>query len=97
MSSPVQSQRIDAAEASAEAQRILAAAQAEAEQIIAEARRSAAEVYEAERTRSVHRLAEVRDEYERLSSRLRALKEATDDMVTNALRDHEAIRRVFND
>lgn len=97
MSSQVQSHAVDAGDAAQEAKQIIAAAHAEADEIIAAARRSATEVYEAERGRSVQRLAEVRDEYERLSSRLRALKEATGEMMTNALRDHEAIRRLFDD
>jgi tryptophanyl-tRNA synthetase len=80
-----------------EAKQVVAAAHAEAETIIAEARRSAAEVYEAERIRSVQRLTEVRDEYEQMSSQLRALKEATAEMMTNALRDHQAIRQAFDE
>jgi tryptophanyl-tRNA synthetase len=45
----------------------------------------------------VQRLTEVRDEYEQMSSQLRALKEATAEMMTNALRDHQAIRRAFDE
>jgi uncharacterized protein YukE len=97
MPSRVHSQAVDFEEAALEARRIIASAHEEAERIVAEARRSAAEVYEAERNRSVQRLTEVRDEYEMLSSRLRALKEATADMMTTALRDHRAIRRVFDE
>jgi cell division septum initiation protein DivIVA len=86
---------LDTEKATAEAGRIIAAAQAEADRIIADARQRAA-VYESERDRSVQRLAAARDEYERLSSQLRALKEATEDMMTTALRDHQAIRQVFS-
>ena len=97
MTSPVQSQSLDLEEATLEARRLLATAQAEADEIVAEARRRATEVYETERNRSVKRLAEVRDEYELLSSRLRALKEAVEGVMTNALRDHRAIRQVLDD
>lgn len=95
LSSPVPSETLGAEDARIEAHRIIAVAQAEANKIIGDAEQRASEVYEAERNRSVRRLTEVRDEYELLSSRLRALKEATEDMMTNALRDHDAIRRLF--
>jgi uncharacterized protein YukE len=97
MSSRMQSRTVGFERAALEAEQVVAAAHAEAEAIIAEAQRSAAEVYEAERNRSVQRLTEVRDEYEQMSSRLRALKEATADMMTNALRDHHAIRRALDE
>lgn len=84
-------------EATLEARRIVNEANEEAERIVAEARTRATAVYEAERDRAVKRLAEVRDEYELLSGRLRALKEAVDSTMTAALRDHRAIRRVFEE
>ncbi len=84
-------------EATLEARRIVSDANEEAERIVAEARTKATAVYEAERERAVKRLAEVRDEYEALASRLRALKEAVDATMTAALRDHKAIRRVFDE
>ncbi len=96
LSSPVPSETLGAEGATIEARRIIAIAQAEADKIIGDAEQRASQVYEAERNRSVRRLTEVRDEFELLSSRLRALKEATDDMMTNALRDHDAIRRLFD-
>jgi cell division septum initiation protein DivIVA len=97
LSSPVPGETLGAEGATIEARRIIATAQAEADKITSEAEQRASEVYETERNRSVQRLTEVRDEFELLSSRLRALKEATDDMMTNALRDHDAIRRVFDE
>lgn len=97
MSSRMQSRSVDFEHATLEAKRVVAAAHAEAEKIIDEARRNAAGVYEAERSRSVQRLTEVRDEYEQMSSRLRALKEATADMMTDALRDHQAIRQALDE
>jgi len=97
MASSVQSRSLDFEDAAVEARRIVAAAHDEADQIVAEAQKSAAEVYEAERNRSVQRLAEVRDEYELLAGRLRDLKESTADMLTNALRDHRSIRRLFDE
>lgn len=84
-------------EAAAESEQVLAAAHAEAETMLAEASAQASEVYEAERRRSIERLAKSRDEYENLARRLRSLKEATGDMLTNALRDHEAIRVVLDE
>ena len=84
-------------DATAEAERVLATAHAEAEGILADATKQASEVYETERQRSIERLAKSRDEYEDLSRRLRSLKEATGDMLTNALRDHEAIRVVLDE
>ena len=97
MASSVQSRSVDFEHAALEGRRIVAAAHEEAQEIVAEARRSAAEVYEAERNRSVKRLAEVRDEYELMAGRLRDLKESTADMMTTALRDHRAIRRLFDE
>lgn len=97
MASSVQGHLVDLEGAALEARRIIAAAHEEAEEIVAEARKSAAQVYEAERNRSVQRLAEVRDEYELLAGRLRDLKESTADMMTTALRDHRSIRRVFDE
>ncbi len=97
LSSPVPGETLGAESAKIEARRIIAIAKAEADKIIGDAEQRASQVYEAERNRSVQRLTEVRDEFELLSSRLRALKEATDDMMTNALRDHDAIRRVFDE
>ena len=97
MASSVQSRSADVEHASHEARRIVAAAREEAEGIVTEARRSASDVYESERNRSVKRLAEVRDEYELLAGRLRDLKESTAHMMTTALRDHRAIRRVFDE
>lgn len=84
-------------DATAEAREIISAAHAEADQIIADARLRATEVYESERNRSVQRLAEMRDEYETVSSRLRELKEATEAMLTTAVRDHGPIRRVLSE
>ena len=84
-------------DATAEAREIIAAAHAEADQIIADARARAGDVYETERNRSVQRLAQMRDDYELLSSRLRALKDATDTMLRTAVRDHKAIRRVISE
>jgi DivIVA domain-containing protein len=84
-------------DATSEAERVLEAAQSEAEAVLAEATEQASEVYEAERQRSIERLAKSRDEYEDLARRLRSLKEATGDMLTNALRDHEAIRVVLDE
>lgn len=84
-------------EATSESDRVLAAAEAEAEGALAEATTQASEVYETERRRSIDRLAKSRDEYEDLARRLRSLKEATGDMLTNALRDHEAIRVVLDE
>ncbi len=97
MPSRVQGRSVDFEEAAIEARRIVAIAEDEAERILNDARSRATEVYEAERNRSVQRLVEVRDEYELLSSRLRALKEAIDDVMTAALRDHRPIRRVLDD
>ncbi|MCJ7780018.1 MAG: DivIVA domain-containing protein [Acidimicrobiia bacterium] len=85
------------ADASSESDRVLATARAEAEATLAEASTQASEVYETERQRSIERLAKSRDEYEDLARRLRSLKEATGDMLTNALRDHEAIRVVLDE
>jgi DivIVA domain-containing protein len=84
------------ADATSESERVLATAQAEAEARIAEATEQASEVYETERRRSIDRLAKSRDEYEDLARRLRSLKEATVEMLTNAVRDHEAIRVVLD-
>lgn len=84
-------------DAASESDRVLAAAQIEAEATLAEATTQASEVYETERRRSIERLAKSRDEYEELARRLRSLKEATGDMLTNALRDHEAIRVVLDE
>ena len=67
-----------------------------ATEIIQEATEQASEVYETERRRAIERLAQTRDEYEELARSLRALKDATGDMLTNALRDHEAIRVVLD-
>ena len=85
------------AEARAESDRLIDAAQSEAEGILAEATSRASEAYEAERRRAIERFAQSRDEYEDLARRLRALKEATGDMLTNALRDYEAIRVVLDE
>lgn len=84
-------------EAAGEAEEALKEAGTEAESILADATDRATEVYETERRRSIERLAKSRDEYEELARRLRALKEATGDMLTNALRDHEAIRVVLDE
>ncbi|GMQ84655.1 MAG: hypothetical protein BMS9Abin07_0219 [Acidimicrobiia bacterium] len=97
LSSPAPGETLGTKDARNEARRIVAVAEAEADRIVSEAEQRASQVYEAERNRSVRRLTEVRDEFELLSSRLRALKEATDDMMTNALRDHDAIRRLFDE
>jgi DivIVA domain-containing protein len=75
----------------------IAAAHEEAATVLADARNRAAEVYEEERRRSIERFAESRDEYEEVARHLRALKEATGDMLTNALRDYGAIRLVLED
>jgi DivIVA domain-containing protein len=85
------------AESRAEAERLVSAARSEAESILAEATRRASEEYETERRRAIERFAQSRDEYEDLARRLRALKEATGDMLTNALRDYEAIRVVLDE
>jgi DivIVA domain-containing protein len=85
------------AESRSEADRLVSAARSEAESILAEATRRASEVYEAERSRAIERFAQSRDEYEDLARRLRSLKEATGDMLTNALRDYEAIRVVLDE
>ena len=85
------------ATATSESERVLASAQADAEVMLAEATERASEVYETERHRAIERLAKSRDEYEDLSRRLRSLKEATGDMLTNALRDHEEIRVVLDE
>jgi DivIVA domain-containing protein len=85
------------ADATSESERLLATAQTEAEAKLAEATEQASEVYETERRRSIDRLAKSRDEYEDLARRLRSLKEATGDMLTNAVRDHEAIRVVLDE
>ena len=84
-------------EATAESARLVDAARDESDAILAEATRRASEVYEAERRRAIERFAQSRDEYEDLARRLRALKEATGDMLTNALRDYEAIRVVLDE
>lgn len=84
-------------DATLESERVLATAQSEAEALLGEATSQASEVYETERRRSIDRLAKSRDEYEDLARKLRDLKEATGDMLTNALRDHEAIRVVLDD
>jgi DivIVA domain-containing protein len=85
------------ADAASESERFLTTAQTEAEAKLAEATEQASEVYETERRRSIDRLAKSRDEYEDLARRLRSLKEATGDMLTNAVRDHEAIRVVLDE
>lgn len=85
------------AEAAMEASRVEDAARVEADRVVAEATERASEVYEAERRRAIERFAQSRDEYEELARRLRALKEATGDMLTNALRDYEAIRVVLDE
>lgn len=85
------------ADATSESERFVATAQTEAEAKLAEATKQASEVYETERRRSIDRLAKSRDEYEDLARRLRSLKEATGDMLTNAVRDHEAIRVVLDE
>lgn len=85
------------AEALAESTRLIDSAHEEADAVLAEATARASEVYEAERRRAIERFAQSRDEYEELARRLRSLKEATGDMLTNALRDHEAIRVVFDE
>lgn len=97
MPSRVQAMPYALDEATAEARQIIAAANAEADRIIINARERATETYELELRRSVQRLAKTRDEYELLSRRLRALKEATVDLLTTAVRDHKAMRRVFDD
>jgi DivIVA domain-containing protein len=84
-------------EATSESERVLATARSEADAVLSEAAEKASKVYEAERQRSIERLAKSRDEYEDLARRLRSLKEATGDMLTNALRDHEAIRVVLDE
>ncbi len=84
-------------DATLESERVLATARSEAEAALSEAAEQASKVYEAERQRSIERLAKSRDEYEDLARRLRSLKEATGDMLTNALRDHEAIRVVLDE
>jgi len=84
-------------EAASESELLVETARTEAEAILAEATGQASEVYETERKRSIERLAKSRDEYEELARSLRALKEATGDMLTNALRDHEAIRVVLDE
>ena len=84
-------------DATSESERVLATARSEAEAVLSEAAEKASKVYEAERQRSIERLAKSRDEYEDLARRLRSLKEATGDMLTNALRDHEAIRVVLDE
>lgn len=84
-------------DATSESERVLATARSEAEAVLSEATEQASKVYEAERQRSIERLAKSRDEYEDLARRLRSLKEATGDMLTNALRDHEAIRVVLDE
>ena len=84
-------------EAAAESARLVDAARDESDAILAEATRRASEVYEAERRRAIERFAQSRDEYEDLARRLRSLKEATGDMLTNALRDYEAIRVVLDE
>lgn len=83
--------------AAAESDQVLAAAKSEADAVLAAATDRASEVYETERQRSIERLAKSRDEYEELARSLRSLKEATGDMLTNALRDHEAIRVVLDE
>jgi DivIVA domain-containing protein len=85
------------AESASESEQVLENARTEAEATLAEATEQASEVYETERRRSIERLAKSRDEYEDLARRLRSLKEATGDMLTNALRDHEAIRVVLDE
>jgi len=85
------------AESRSEAERLVSAARSEAESILAEATLRASEEYEAERRRAIERFAQSRDEYEDLARRLRSLKEATGDMLTNALRDYEAIRVVLDE
>jgi DivIVA domain-containing protein len=85
------------ADAEAESERLVQAARGEADGIVAEATRRASEVYETERRSAIERFAQSRDEYEDLARRLRALKEATGDMLTNALRDYEAIRVVLDE
>ncbi len=84
-------------EAVSESDQVLETARSEAEATLADASEQASEVYETERRRSIERLAKSRDEYEDLARRLRSLKEATGDMLTNALRDHEAIRVVLDE
>jgi len=84
-------------EAAAASQQEMAAAHEEAAAVLADARNRAAEVYEEERRRSIERFAESRDEYEEVARHLRALKEATGDMLTTALRDYGAIRLVLED
>lgn len=84
-------------EATTESERVLASAESNAEATLAEATEQASQVYETERRRSIERLAKSRDEYEELARSLRSLKEATGDMLTNALRDHEAIRVVLDE
>ena len=84
-------------DASVESARLIDTARDESDAILAEATRRASEVYEDERRRAIERYAQSRDEYEDLARRLRSLKEATGDMLTNALRDHEAIRVVLDE
>ncbi|MEN8113585.1 MAG: DivIVA domain-containing protein [Actinomycetota bacterium] len=84
-------------EAARDAERAIEEASGRAEAIIQEATEQASEVYETERRRAIDRLAQSRDEYEEIARRLRALKDATGDMLTNALRDHEAIRVVLDE
>ncbi|MEN8233864.1 MAG: DivIVA domain-containing protein [Actinomycetota bacterium] len=84
-------------EATRDAERAIEEASGSAEVIIQEATEQASDVYETERRRAIDRLAQSRDEYEELARRLRDLKDATGDMLTNALRDHEAIRVVLGE
>ena len=84
-------------EAAAESTRLVELARDESDAILADATRQASEVYEDERRRAIERFAQSRDEYEDLARRLRSLKEATGDMLTNALRDYEAIRVVLDE
>lgn len=84
-------------EASRDAEKAIEEASGRAEAVIQEATDQASEVYETERRRAIDRLAKTRDEYEELARSLRALKDATGDMLTNALRDHEAIRVVLDE
>ena len=84
-------------EAVAESTRMVDMARNESDAILVEATQRASEVYEDERRRAIERFAQSRDEYEDLARRLRALKEATGDMLTNALRDYEAIRVVLDE
>ena len=93
----VQTPTPELGEATAESRQIIAAANVEASQIVTDARQRAAEIYQLELSRSVPRLAETRDAYELLASHLRSLNEATHEMLTGAVRDHRAIRRVGGD